>query len=133
MLPCGTPQAVEVVSKFCANPTQSHFTAAKRILRFLKETVSLGLSCKKCADGILTGYSAADWAGDVDDRHSTSGNVFSLARGAVSLVEQETGYRCAVNSRGRECRPQYGHPGSNLASEVTHGCRRTSGGTHRNS
>ncbi|XP_067023039.1 uncharacterized protein [Acropora muricata] len=30
-------QAVGVVSKFCANPTQSHLTAAKRILRYLKE------------------------------------------------------------------------------------------------
>ena len=78
-----------VVSKFCANPTQSHFTAAKRILRYLKGTVSLGLSCKKCADGILTGYSAADWAGDVDDRLSTSGNVFSLARGAVSWLSKK--------------------------------------------
>ena len=82
-------QAVGVVSKFCANPTQSHFTAAKRILRYLKGTVSLGLSYKKCADGILTGYSDADWAGDVDDRHSTSGNVFSLARGAVSWLSKK--------------------------------------------
>ena len=37
-------QAVGVVSKFCANPTQSHLTAAKRILRYLKGTVYLGLS-----------------------------------------------------------------------------------------
>ena len=43
-------QAVGVVSKFCANPTQNHLTpAAKRILRYLKGTVSLGLSFKKCA------------------------------------------------------------------------------------
>ena len=77
-------QAVGVVSKFCANPTQSHLTAAKRILRYLKGTAYLGLSYKKCADGNLIGYSDADWAGDVDDRHSTSGNVFLLAKGAVT-------------------------------------------------
>ena len=40
-------QAVGVVSKFCANPTQSHLTAAKQILRYLKGTVYLGLSYKK--------------------------------------------------------------------------------------
>ena len=57
-------QAVGVVSKFCANPTQSHLTAAKRILRYLKGTVYLGLSYKKCADEKLIGYSDADWAGD---------------------------------------------------------------------
>ena len=82
-------QAVGVVSKFCANPTQSHLTAAKRILRYLKGTVYLGLSYKKCADGNLIGYSDADWAGDVDDRHSTSGNVFLLAKGAVSWLSKK--------------------------------------------
>ena len=82
-------QAVGVVSKFCANPTQSHLTATKRILRYLKGTVYLGLSYKKCADGNLIGYSDADWAGDVDDHHSTSGNMFSLAKGAVSLLSKK--------------------------------------------
>ena len=82
-------QAVGVVSKFYANPTQSHLTATKRILRYLKGTVYLGLSYKTCADGSLIGYSAADWAGDVDDRHSTSGNVFLLAKGAVSWLRKK--------------------------------------------
>ena len=50
-------QAVGVVSKFCANPTQSHLSAAKRILRYLKGTVYLALSYKKSADGNLIGYS----------------------------------------------------------------------------
>jgi len=84
--------ALGVVSKFCANPTRNHLTAAKRILRYLKGTVSLGLSFKKCADGNLTGYSDVDWAGDVDERHSTSGNPFSLARGAVSWLSKTQAY-----------------------------------------
>ena len=82
-------QAVGVVSKFCGNPTQSHLTAAKRILRYLKGTVYLGLNYKKCADGNLIGYSDADWAGDVDDRHSISGNLFLLAKGAVSWLSKK--------------------------------------------
>ena len=82
-------QAVGVASKFCANPTRSHLTAAKRILRYLKGTAYLGLSYKKCADGNLIGYSDADWAGDVDDRHSTSENVFLLAKGAVSWLSKK--------------------------------------------
>ena len=82
-------QTVGVVSKFCGNPTQSHLTAAKRILRYLKGTVYLCLSYKKCADGNLIGYSDADWVGDVDDRHSTSGNVFLLAKGAVSWLSKK--------------------------------------------
>ena len=82
-------QAVGVVSKFCANPTQNHLTAAKRILRYLKATAYLGLSYKKCADGNLIGYSDADWVGDIDDCHSTSGNVFSFACGAVSWLSKK--------------------------------------------
>ena len=61
-IPPDIAKAVEVVSKFCANPTQSRLTAAKRILRHLKGTVYLALSYKKCADGNLIGYSDADWA-----------------------------------------------------------------------
>ena len=69
----------------------------------------------------------------MDDRHSTSGNVFLFAKGAVScMAEQETGYRCAVDNRRRVCSAEYGQPGSNLASKVAHRCRRTSGGTHHN-
>ena len=77
------------MSKFCANPTQSHLTATKRILRYLKGTLYLGLSYKKCADEKLIGYSDADWAGDMDDRHSTSGNVFLLAKGAVGWLSKK--------------------------------------------
>ena len=66
-----------------------HLTAAKRILRYLKGTEYLGLSYKKCADGNLTGYSDADWAGDMDDRHSISGNVFFLAGEAVSWFSEK--------------------------------------------
>ena len=37
----------------------------------------------------LTGYSDADWAGDIDGRHSTSGNVFFLAGRAVSWLSKK--------------------------------------------
>ena len=76
------------MTKFCFNPSQSHLTATKRIVRYLKGTIFLGLNYKKCTNGDLSGYSDADWAGDVDDRHSTSGNVFSLAGGAVSFLSK---------------------------------------------
>ena len=32
----------------------------------------------------IVGYSDADWAGDVQDRRSTSGNVFLLGGGAIT-------------------------------------------------
>ena len=35
--------AVGVFSKFCSKPSKSHLATAKRVLRYLKETQSLGL------------------------------------------------------------------------------------------
>ena len=54
--------AVSSVAQFCARPTKKHWTAVKRILRYLKDTSNLGLLYR---DNTLTGYSDADWAGDV--------------------------------------------------------------------
>ena len=34
------------VTRFCANPSLEHWTAVKRILQYLKGTVSLGLYTK---------------------------------------------------------------------------------------
>ena len=47
--------AVGVLSKFCSKPTTAHFTAAKRVLRYLKGTPDLALKYHKSVDGALTG------------------------------------------------------------------------------
>ena len=82
-------QAVSVVSKFNSCPTEAHLTAVKRILRYLKGTASLSLKYQKTELGTVTAYSDADWAGDLDDRHSTSGNIFIMANAAVSWLSKK--------------------------------------------
>ncbi len=82
-------QAVSVVSKFNANPNAAHLTAVKRIIRYLKGTLNLALKYERSDSGTLIGYSDADWAGDQDDRHSTTGNVFLLGGGAVSWLSKK--------------------------------------------
>ncbi len=37
----------------------------------------------------VTAFSDADWGGDLDDRHSTTGNLFLLAGGAVSWLSKK--------------------------------------------
>ena len=69
-------QAVGVASKFCSKPTEAHLTAVKRILRYLKGTLNLAIRYQKSENNPLIGYSDADWAGDLDDRHSTTSNLF---------------------------------------------------------
>ena len=56
----------------------------KRILRYLKGTTGLGLLYSKDGSKDCVGYSDADWAGDIDDRKSTSGYLFQICGAAVS-------------------------------------------------
>lgn len=60
------------------------FKCAKRILRYLKGTMELGISYRKGGKGNLIAFVDSDYAGDVDDRKSTSGYVFMLGTGAIS-------------------------------------------------
>jgi hypothetical protein len=82
-------QAVRAVSRFNSYPTEAHLTAAKSILRYLKGTVDLTLRYKKSDDAGLVGYSDADYAGNVDDRHSTTGNIFFMSGGPVSWLSKK--------------------------------------------
>ena len=82
-------QAVGVVSKFNSCPNEAHLTAVKRIFRYLKGTMNFGLKYEKSADAELIGFADADWAGDIDDRHSTTGNVFIMAGGAISWLSRK--------------------------------------------
>ena len=76
--------AVGSVARFCANPTKEHWTAVKRILRYLNGTIKLGLLYRESTSVKIAGYTDADWAGDVGDRKSTSGYMFLLGGAAIS-------------------------------------------------
>ena len=81
-------QAVEVVAKFSSKPNEAHLTAAKRILRYFKGTLNLAIKYQKSDEGLI-GYTDSDWAGDLDDRHSTTGNVFLMASGPISWLSKK--------------------------------------------
>ena len=75
--------AVMQVAQFVSDPGPDHYTAAKRILRFLKETKDHGIVLGETND-YLIGFCDADYAGNQDNRRSTSGFIFTLFGGAVS-------------------------------------------------
>jgi len=75
--------AVGAVSQYGSNPGREHWLAVKRIFRYLKGTAHFALEYKK-PDSSLIGYCDADWAGNIDDRRSTTGYVFLIAGGSVS-------------------------------------------------
>lgn len=76
--------SVGVVSQFMQNPTTSHLNTAKRILRYVKGSLSHGLRYKRCDTFLLSGFTDANWAGDTHDRRSTSGYCFSTGSAVVS-------------------------------------------------
>ena len=79
--------AIGNLAKFCAKPTKVHWTALKRVLRYLKGTTNHGILYQRqetTPESELIGFADADWAGDVTDRRSTSGYVFCLSGGAIS-------------------------------------------------
>ena len=75
--------AVGACSRYNSCPTQTHLTAVKRILRYLKATKTKGLFYKR-GSSELVGYADADFARDINDRISTSGYVFMLSRAPIS-------------------------------------------------
>ena len=76
--------AVGNVAKFSSQPTNRHWSGVKRIMRYLRDTPNLGLLYSKQDSSDCIGYSDSDWGGDLDDRKSTSGYLFTIAGGTVS-------------------------------------------------
>ena len=75
--------SVGVCARYQASPKESHMMALKRIFRYLVDTPRYGLWYPKGSSFFLNGYTDADWAGDKDDRKSTSGACQFLGRSLV--------------------------------------------------
>nr|GEZ61710.1 hypothetical protein [Tanacetum cinerariifolium] len=58
-----------------AKPTEKHLTAVKRIFRYLKDTIHIGLWYSKDTGFNLTDFSDSDHAGCLDSRKSTSSGI----------------------------------------------------------
>jgi Reverse transcriptase (RNA-dependent DNA polymerase) len=76
--------SVNKVSQFMQSPTTHHWVAVKRILHYLKGTISHGISLRSATSFSLHAYSDADWVGSLDDRRSTSGFCIFLGSNIIS-------------------------------------------------
>ncbi|GKB91615.1 putative mitochondrial protein [Tanacetum coccineum] len=66
------------------DPREPHFTALKRILRYVRGTVAFGLQLHASSTAQLTAYTDADWAGCPVTRRSTSGYCVFLGDNLLS-------------------------------------------------
>ena len=90
--------AVNQIARFTSKPRLEHWTALKRVLRYLQGTRGHGLLFRRSAVQKalrIDGYADADWAGDANTRKST-GFIFTAAGAAISWRSQPQ--RCVALS-----------------------------------
>ncbi|GJX47611.1 retrovirus-related pol polyprotein from transposon TNT 1-94 [Tanacetum coccineum] len=86
------PDIVQVVcycARYQARPTEKHLKEVKRIFRYLRGTINMGLWYPKGSGFKLTAFSDADHAGCIDTRKSTSGGIQFLGDKLVSWMSKK--------------------------------------------
>ncbi|XP_047340122.1 secreted RxLR effector protein 161-like [Impatiens glandulifera] len=86
-----TPPNVEcwIASRFMEDPSYTHWNVLKKIMRYVRGTLSLGLFYSKSDDYRLMGYSDSDWCGDVNDRKNTLSYVFLLKNATLTWLSNK--------------------------------------------
>ena len=73
--------AASLFSSFMHSPSQTHYSVAKQVLRYIKGTFEYGLCFLKNESEKLQGYANSDWADNLDDSKSIC--VISFHLGVV--------------------------------------------------
>ena len=68
-----------ILGRYQSNPGIEQWRMVKKALRYVQGTKGLMLTYRRSNSLQIEGYSDSDFAGDVDDRKSTSCYVFTLA------------------------------------------------------
>uniref|UniRef100_A0A2N9GUJ3 Reverse transcriptase Ty1/copia-type domain-containing protein n=1 Tax=Fagus sylvatica TaxID=28930 RepID=A0A2N9GUJ3_FAGSY len=79
---------VNHVCQFMHSPTSLHLVVAKRILRYLKGSIDLGILFQP-GPLHLTAFTDADWAGDPNDRRSTTGLAIFLGHNPITWLSKK--------------------------------------------
>lgn len=70
-------------------PTTAHMVALKRILRYLRGTLSHGLVFRRSDRLSLVGYADANWGLDFEDRRSTTGYCVYFGHTPISWCSKK--------------------------------------------
>jgi histone deacetylase 1/2 len=93
--------AVNKVCQFLSRPTEMHWEAVKRILRYVKGTIDTVLRFRRSSLLDVSIFTDADWAGCVDDWHSAGGYAVFVGPNLVSwsLKKQPTVSRSSTEAK----------------------------------
>ena len=75
--------AVGRLSRYTHNPSQDHWQALARLMKYLKGTMNYRIVYSGFP-AVLEGYSDANWISDSDETKSINGYVFTLGGGAIT-------------------------------------------------
>ena len=76
--------SVGICARCQACPKESHMNTVKRIIKYVKGTLDFSLHYSFETNMNLAGFCDAEWAGCLDDRHSTSGGCFFVGNNLVA-------------------------------------------------
>ncbi|GKA70683.1 ribonuclease H-like domain-containing protein [Tanacetum coccineum] len=86
------------VDNIIFRPTEKHLKEVKRIFRYLKGTINIGLWYPKDSGFELTAFLDVDHAGCIDTRKSTSGGIQFLGDKLVSWMSKKQDYTVMSSS-----------------------------------
>lgn len=81
--------AVNKVCQFLHAATTVHWAAVKRILRYVRGTLHLGLKIRKSLSTLVSAFTDANWAGCPDDRRSTGGFAVLFGSNLISWTTRK--------------------------------------------
>ena len=73
-----------MLDRYLNNSGMDHWKVIKQIMRYLQKTKDYKLIYWRSDQLEIIGYSDSDYAGCQDNRRSTSGYIYMLARGVIS-------------------------------------------------
>lgn len=79
------------LSIFMQAPTEHHYKAAKRILRYIRDTIDFGIIYNRAISVKLLGFSDNDWVGNDEDMKSILGHCFTVRTGMISWSSKRQG------------------------------------------
>ena len=69
-----------MLGRYLSDSGQSHWKATKKVLRYLQGTKDFMLIYQRIETLEVVGFSDSDFASCVDDKKSTSGYIFMMAK-----------------------------------------------------
>jgi len=76
--------AMNKLARYSNDPQQLHWKAAKRVMKYLKGTIDISLYFHEESSDALIGYCDSDYAGELEERKSTSGYIFLIHGGPIA-------------------------------------------------